>query len=441
MRFGNGDGPDLQFRVFKCRKWPRRHRRSENLPQLIAVAALIAGCGGDGGSSPLSHNPGGSDATSSRPIVEQLKRTIAFTASGLPVSNEFDAARLSDFRLINDSLYEALIQPENAPVNNSAWYGFKLWAPDSLTVWVRLVYDDGNHRYVPKLSRDDATWRAVEPDAFRADTVAGTALVRLDVSSDTLWVSAQERTSSEHFYAWMNAYASMRGVRPSMVGESLEGRPIVMLDITSNRETNRFVLLIGRQHPPEVSGSLAMMTFLNRIADNDSLALAFRSKYRVLAVPLVNPDGVDAGHWWHNAGGMDLNRDWTHFSQPETAAVRDAFVAAVSSVVDGQVFFALDFHSTRHGVFNTLDRSISAIPVGFADLWLRGIDAAVPGYEVRDVSSGPVSTNSLNWFNRQFGATAIAFNFGDEQDRAQIAKIARAGATEMMRLLLKVEHP
>ena len=34
-------------------------------------------------------------------------------------------------------------------------------------------------------------------------------------------------------------------------------------------------------------------------------------KFRVLAFPLMNPDGVDLGHWRHNAGGIDLNRDWS----------------------------------------------------------------------------------------------------------------------------------
>ena len=43
----------------------------------------------------------------------------------------------------------------------------------------------------------------------------------------------------------------------------------------------------------------------------------FLTKYRILAFPIMNPDGVDLGHWRHNAGGIDLNRDWSKYHQPE----------------------------------------------------------------------------------------------------------------------------
>ena len=41
----------------------------------------------------------------------------------------------------------------------------------------------------------------------------------------------------------------------------------------------------------------------------------------VIVYPLMNPDGVDEGHWRHNTGGIDLNRDWAHYNQPETRQV------------------------------------------------------------------------------------------------------------------------
>jgi cytosolic carboxypeptidase protein 6 len=412
--------------VFVGVEWIRRYNLAKSIARLIPVSAIIAlvGCGG-GDNSP------------------QLRRTFDFgdDGLGLHVSNEFAAARLSGFSQINDTLYEALIRPENTPVNNSPWYGFKIWSGIPRSIWVRLSYEGGSHRYTPKLSRDFVTWDAIDPGDYRTDSLTGSSLLRLDVNTDTLWVSAEERSTSEQIYSWMNAYASFQDVRPSMIGRSVEGRPIVMLDITSNRESTRFVLLIGRQHPPEFIGSLALLTFLNRIVESDSLARAFRSRYRVLAVPLVNPDGVDAGNWWNNAAGEDLNRDWIRFDQPETSAVRDAFVQAVSTVPDGRVFLALDFHNTRDGVFNSLDASINAFPVGFAELFGKSLDAAVPDYEVREVPSDTDSPDALNWIYRQFGATAIGINFRDEQDRGRLSDMARESATDMMRLLLNVEYP
>ena len=57
--------------------------------------------------------------------------------------------------------------------------------------------------------------------------------------------------------------------------------------------------------------------FLNTILKENKLSSIFLDKYRILAFPLMNPDGVDLGHWRHNAGGVDTNRDWSFYHQPE----------------------------------------------------------------------------------------------------------------------------
>ena len=82
-------------------------------------------------------------------------------------------------------------------------------------------------------------------------------------------------------------------------------------------------MVFGRQHPPEVTGWLAMKAFVETLNGDSKLAKKFRKKYTTYVVPLMNPDGADLGHWRHNAGGVDLNRDWSQFHHPETQAVRD----------------------------------------------------------------------------------------------------------------------
>ena len=53
------------------------------------------------------------------------------------------------------------------------------------------------------------------------------------------------------------------------------------------------------------------------------LARDFRHKFHVLVIPLINPDGVNNGHWRYNVNGTDLNCDWGTFAEKETHAVRD----------------------------------------------------------------------------------------------------------------------
>ena len=106
------------------------------------------------------------------------------------------------------------------------------------------------------------------------------------------------------------------------IGRSVEGRPIRALHV--NPEAPRHVLVLGRQHPPEVTGALALIPFVERLLAKriDACAqaeptCALFEQHGFMVAPNLNPDGVARGHWRHNLGGVDLNRDWGAFTQPE----------------------------------------------------------------------------------------------------------------------------
>ncbi len=404
---------------------------------LLGLLLTACGPGTPEGPLPQAYDPPGAVVTMDKPITRPHRRTIGMRSAGVYASNEFAGGRLDDFFRTSDSLYTAVIRPENAPINNSPWYAFQLWADRPQTIYVEMTYVDGTHRYVPKLSRDGHRWRPIDPAAYRPDTSAGTARLRLDVGPDTLWVSAQELLTSDDVDAWTARLAERPWVTRDVIGTSRQGRPLYRLTITEAWPATDFVLVIGRQHPPEVTGSLAVQTFLETLADDTDLARRFRRRFAVLAVPLVNPDGVDEGHWRHNTGGVDLNRDWLDFNQPETRQVRDAFLP-LREDPDATVYFAVDFHSTQYDVFYTLDRSLEAFPDGLVDRWLETIAARLPTYTVRDEPFGLGSPVSKNWFYETFGATAVTYEVGDENDRDRIRSVARTAAEALMERLLEV---
>ena len=76
-----------------------------------------------------------------------------------------------------------------------------------------------------------------------------------------------------------------------------------------------------RVNIPPRSLVFAFKAFMEEVMGDSPTAQVFLEKYRVLAFPLVNPDGVDLGHWRHNAGGIDTNRDWGRYRQPEIKAI------------------------------------------------------------------------------------------------------------------------
>ena len=400
---------------------------------LASIGLLLVGCR-QTGNIPLEYDPPGSTVTTSKEITPQKKRTIGFQKSGVWVSNEFDGARLNDFYQTDEASYTAVIRPENAPINNSAWYAFKIWAQPAQTVEIHLTYEDGDHRYVPKLSRDGAAWTPLDAASYAHDTTDGTATLRLNVGPDTLWVAAQELITSTTFARWMDDLARHPYVTQREVGRSTQGRPLRMLEITEADDPAGYVLVISRQHPPEVTGTLAALPFLETLAAESNLARAFRQRFAVLAVPLMNPDGVDNGHWRHNTGGVDLNRDWLHFNQPEGRQVSEVFLDIKD---DAPVFFGIDFHSTQEDVFYTLSRDLETEPPGFIDAWLDKIRAAFPDYYVNDDPSGLGSPVSKNWFYETFNAPAVTYEVGDESDRALIRRLSTGAAEAMMELLLE----
>lgn len=409
---------------------------------LLVLALTLAGCGAPPPEAPAPE-PGPAampepepelerPLTETRPIIAVERRTYAL--DGVWISNELEGGRVSDAYRSGDTLVVVEIDPENAPINNSAWYAFKAWSQTPRTVDLRLSYEDGDHRYWPKTRRAGEPWLPMDSARVTRDTVAGTATLTLSLSRDTLWVAGQEMLTSTFFDGWTDSLAALPWITRRTIATTPEGRPIWMVEMGDTAST-RHVVIISRQHPPEVSGTWGLLAFVETLAADTELAHRFRDAFRVHIVPLVNPDGVDLGHWRHNTGGVDLNRDWGAFFQPETRAVAEE-IRRLLTGPDHDLWFAFDFHSTQYDVFYTLDRSLVTDPPGLTDRWLGYIDNALTTYDVNDSPSGLGLSTSRNWFYAEFGAPALIYEVGDETPRPLIRQVAETAAEGTMRILL-----
>ena len=118
-----------------------------------------------------------------------------------------------------------------------------------------------------------------------------------------------------------------------------------------------------------------MQTVLN----SSELSQEFLKKYHVIALPIMNPDGVDLGHWRHNAGGVDLNRDWSVYNQPEIKQVVK-FISKSLKKYKSKLILGIDFHSTWYDVFYT-----NSVKEGhFTDEWFTAIEDHMEGYKVNE---------------------------------------------------------
>lgn len=386
------------------------------------------------------------------------KEPVAAVPQGLQVAE----ARCSDGSLAIDTAFPAgaiasceigangrvtiTIAPEDEPpINCSPWYAFRVHSAVPRDVRIDLDYTACGHRYWPKRSSGDGVWTRLASDRFelvhrqlpngRVDDSASAEL-RVAIGVEPVIVAAQEIFVPATYDAWLDGIEADPSVKRFELGRSAEGRLIEGVTI-GNRGAREQVVLVGRQHPPEVTGALAMLPFMETLMEDTPLATRFRARFLVTAVPMLNPDGVVRGHWRHNTGGVDLNRDWGPFTQPETQLMRD-MLAEIATNPSQDLRLLLDFHSTNRDVFYTIPDELPTNPELFTRDWLARYQERMPGYEVdRDARHEVGRPISKAYSFDTYGIPAITFEIGNETDRELIRRIGRESAIAMMEELLE----
>ncbi len=373
--------------------------------------------------------------TQDKKISFQEKKV--FKAGEVYASNQFDAARLNDFRKMNDSTYQAVIMPENTPINMSPWFAFRIWSENPDTLYINLTYPYGKHRYIPKFGIDKNHLKLVSQIRYNKDSTQ--ISFPFITSIKPQYIAAQEIISSSDVNLWIEKIRKSPLITEvKMIGESVLGRKIPYFRIGKGESTQKkVVVLLSRQHPPEISGFKALQFFIDELIKKDSLTEDFFHDYEVWVFPILNPDGVDLGHWRHNAHGIDLNRDWAYFRQPEIKQITD-FIRNKAKEGKNKIILALDFHSTQKDVYYVFNDSIKTPISRFRHDWTASIDRLVFPHPTEYAPFALTQPISKNWFFNQFGAEAITYEMGDELSYDMIKKKSKAAAITMMDLLINI---
>ncbi len=386
--------------------------------------------------------------TRNRAIIPQWRGRQTF--GNVTFDNDFDGARLNGITKNNDTLYTAIIAAENYPINPSPWYAFKVTSKKPGSIWIHLTYLNAKHRYYPKISRDGKTWQTVDstdyvlekdPEAknrtFQEVALSESAFVRIKVDEKTVWVAAQELMTSTVIADWTTEILRNKFVSSEIIGKSPQNRPFHCLRIGEDKSDSKIMIVIGRLHPPEVTGQFALQTFVETLCNGSEAAKKFRKEYTVFVVPMMNPDGVDNGHWRHNTGGIDLNRDWADFNQLETQIVRDFLMNKLHGT-QRKLYFGIDFHSTWDDIFYT---NITEKPTNMDGLiaqWFIELEHSIPDYKVNARGSKPgTGVISKAFFNREFNAESLVYEVGDNTSREFTTLKSKTAAEKLMQLSLE----
>lgn len=382
--------------------------------KLLALALVWGGCTAQ---VPPPESPPPESSAAAAPAAEAGHAPACQTAS-VTISFDFDGASSSRCAVLGEREFAILITPEHAPpINPSAWYAFRYVASAGGPITVRLRYLGGRHRYQPLLTREGEAHAIAATLADNGDAV-------LSLPAGSASVSGQELFVANRYRAALHRWSALARTTPVVLGRSHQGRAIEGVRL-GQVIAPQLIILLGRQHPPEVTGALAMEAFVDRIAQRLADDPALAGRYQFLVVPLLNPDGVALGHWRANLGGVDLNRDWGAFTQPETRAVRDWLATLPAEV---RPALMLDFHSTNRNLFYVQGDEAGPVGEAFLSAWLGGRENQFRGYpfaiERRDANPG--SGTSKNWFHATYAIPAYTYEVSDNADRDATRDAAQA---------------
>lgn len=386
----------------------------------------------------FSYDPPDVTNTIGKKTEAQKIRVIGAGNPKIWVSNEFEGARLSDFYQVNENTFEVLISPENAPINNSPWYAFDIWTDEPRAIYLKLTYTDARHRYKPKVFvRNGSMAYSHIVENVSLDSTKSSATFALSITKGKQRVSAQFLDT----ILFSDLIEQVKSTMPDFVtvdtaGFSNQNRPILALtaDETTSIKSGVLVLL-SRQHPPEVSGYRTYQAFWKELTSDSNLAKEFRSRFIVKAFPIINPDGVVNGHWRHNFLGIDLNRDWENFNQPETKAVKNALLPLKNNP-NKTIVYGIDFHSTNENIIYPINEKVVTQPDNLTQKWAELIVNDNPNRNFTSEEFDTSAPISKNWLYTTFGADAVTFEVDDELTSSEAYSLGVNAAQSLMKLLL-----
>jgi hypothetical protein len=362
------------------------------------------------------------------------------------ISSNFSAGAFANCTWNDTNHLTVQVAPEDPKINPSPWYAFDITPLDTVKsnrppLTITLDYGDFKHRYAPKLFNQKG-WQHIpvptDPQQRRANAQDNTTYTfDVVVNSPKIRIAAQPIIDAQGYERWTTLLSKqLPSLHVDTIGRSVEQRDIKMLSHITD-PVNPFIILIGRQHPPELTGAMAMLSFVPELLADSDLAHAFRTHFNLLIFPLVNPDGVHHGHWRHNLQSTDLNRDWGPFKQPETQVV----IAQIDTLTtNSSVWTMLDFHSTYRDILYTHNDDATHILPTLARDWLARINADGPITFERKSSHSPNKATTKTYFHTRYNSPAITYELNDTSSPEDIAVSSSRSAQHFMQLLLEYKR-
>jgi len=370
-------------------------------------------------------------------FASNLNKNKECSSDIVKIEFNFPGAGSLSCEVIKSDYIKIYINPEiDDSINPSPWFAIRK-SEHSKSIKLELDYKNYKHRYHPKLSKDKKKWTKIDEIFISKKEDGKIVIIDFLPSNQKEYVASQELITDFWYDEWYNELESSGRVKREIIGFSVLRNPIHMFFAEKNTN-NPYILVLGRQHPPEVTGALAMKSFINELLTENFLTDSFLDRYNILFVPLMNPDGVMNGFWRYNANKKDLNRDWGNFTQPET----DAVYKKLTKLSNKKLVLFIDFHSTFKNIFYISDVLEDSSMKHFLRDWLGDSRDSLSeinySYEIIN-SLNKDNGVSKNYIYNKYKIPSVTYEVSDNENRNIIQQSSSVLATNLMKLLLKIE--
>ena len=346
--------------------------------------------------------------------------------ASLTISSAFDGGNIACLSKADPGNIRLEIVKDNE-ADFYQWFYFRLTGARGQACRLHIVnagkaaYPKGWEDYRAVASHDRQTWRRV-PTTYKD----GVLTIEHKPQSDSVWFAYFAPYTMERHADLIARVQGSPHVRLSVLGKTLDGQDMDLLQIGEPAATKRSCWAIARQHPGETMAEWWMEGFLDRLLDaDDAAARTLLGKAVFYFVPNMNPDGSRRGHLRTNAVGANLNREWQEPAMdrsPEVFLVRQRMH---STGVD----FCLDVHGDEALPYNFLAGmmgipSLSDKQKELQAAFDQALLAASPdfqtehGYPASKPGKGNL-TMCANYVAETFGCLALTLEmpFKDNADR------------------------
>ena len=351
------------------------------------------------------------------------------------VDFDFPGAGNLSCEIINSQHIKLFINSEtDDSINPSPWFAIRK-SKHSENIKIELDYGNYNYRYNPKISSDNKAWDNLNMLNILKKNNDKILVIDFLPSNKKQYIASQEIITQSWYYNWFNELKETGKVRSETIGFSVLKKPITMFFIETDIK-NPYIIILGRQHPPEVTGAFALKGFIDQLVSPSQLSQNFLNQYNIIFVPLMNPDGVDNGHWRYNVNKIDLNRDWGTFSQPETIAINEKLIRLTAN---SKLALFIDFHSTYNNIFYISENSSNNLSKFSLENWINNSSSGLLGigYNFQLINSSNKDNGvSKNYIYNKYNIPSMTYEVSDSEDRKKIKQSSSILATELMKFLV-----